>query len=84
MRESEDDQCDGIPVWAEVAVPGDGGTENAEENADASADQSVAHGTVRSQPCGDVATDNAEDNAIGSGKEKWFVGSVFAQGWENV
>jgi hypothetical protein len=46
--------------------------------------QSVAHGTVRSQPCGDVATDNAEDNAIHSGEEKRPVGDVFAQGWENA
>ena len=52
---------------AEVAVPSDDGSEGAEDNADASADQSVAHGTVRSEPGGGVATDDAEDSAISSG-----------------
>ena len=69
---------------AEVAVPGRGGTESGQNNADAPADKSVAHGAVRSQPCSDVATEDAEDNAIGSGKEKRLVGGVFAQAWENA
>ena len=68
----------------EVAVPGDSGTNSAQDNADASTDESVAHGAVRSQPCGDVATDDAENNAIGSGKEQRLVGSVFADRWENT
>jgi hypothetical protein len=38
LGETEDDQRDGIPVRAEVAVPGSGGTESAEENAYASTD----------------------------------------------
>jgi hypothetical protein len=84
LRESKDDQCDGIPVRTEIAVPGDGGTERSEDNADASADESVPHRTVRSQPCGDVATDDAEDNAIGRSKEKRLVGSVFAERWEDL
>jgi len=68
---------------AEVAVPGGDGTNSAQGHADASADESVPHGTVRSQPRGDVATDYAEDNAIGRGKEKRLVGNVFAEWWEN-
>jgi len=65
-------------------VPGGDGTNSAQHNTDASADESVPHGTVRSQPCGDVATDDAEDSAIDRGKEKRLVGSVFAQAWENA
>ena len=84
LRESEKDQCDGIPVRAEVAVPGGGCTESGEDHADASADEGMAHWTARSQPCGDVAADDAEDNAIGSGKEQRFVGGVFAERWENT
>ena len=84
LRESEDDQCDGIPVRTEIAVPGGSGTERSEDNADASADESVPHGTVRSQPCGDVAADDAENNAIGSGEEQRLVRSIFAKRWENA
>ena len=72
-----------MPVRAEVVVPGGDGTNSAQHNTDASADESVPHGTVRSQPCGDVATDDAEDSAIDRGKEKRLVGSVFAERWEN-
>ena len=67
----------------EITVPGDGGTESSEDNADASADKSMPHRTMRSQSCGDVATDDTEDNAIGCSKEKRLVGSVFAERWEN-
>lgn len=69
---------------AEVAIPGNGGTESPQDNADASTDESVAHGVVRSQPCGNVATDDAENNAIGGAKEQGFVGSVFANRRENA
>ena len=68
---------------AEVTVPGDDGTESAQGNADASADESVPHRTVRSQSCCDVAADDAEENAIGRGKEEGLVGSVFAERRKN-
>ena len=84
LRESEDDQRNRIPVRTEVAVPGGGGTESAQDNADASTDESVAHRVARSQPCGDVAADDAENNAIGSGKDQRLVGNVFAKRWENA
>lgn len=76
MRDSEDDQCDGIPVRPEIAVPRHSRTDDAEDNADASADQGVLHGFIRSQPRGYVATDDPEDHAIRSGKQEWFAGSV--------
>jgi len=78
LRKSDDDQCDGVPVRAQVAVPRGDGTESGQNNADASADESVTHGAVGSQPCSDVATDDAEDNSIGRGKEKGLAGSVLA------
>jgi len=84
LRESEDNQRNRIPVGAKVAVPGGGGTETAQDHANASAEERVAHGTVRSQPGGDVATDDAVDSAIGSRKDKRLVGSVFAERWENA
>jgi len=84
LRERQDDQGNGIPVTAKVAVPGGGGTDTPQDNANASPDECVAHGTVRGQPCGDVATDDAEDSSIGSGKEKRLVGNVFAERWENA
>ena len=84
LRESEDDQCDRIPVRAEVAVPSGNGTQSAKDNADTSANESVAHGTVRSQSCRKEATDDAEDNAIASGEEKRFVGCVFSDRRENA
>jgi hypothetical protein len=84
LREGEDDQCDRIPMSAEVAVPSGDGSNGTEDNADATADQRVAHGTVRSKPCGGIATDDAEDSAIGSGEEKRLIGNVLAEGWENA
>jgi len=71
-------------VRAEVTVPGDDGTESAQDHADASADEGVPHRTVRSQPCGDVAADDAEDNAIGRSKDKGPVGGVLAERRENA
>jgi hypothetical protein len=77
--EGQDDQSDGIPVRAEILVPGDGGAENAERLPDEAAEQRVEHGFRRGEARGDVAADDTIDDAIERGEELGTVGGIFTE-----
>jgi len=79
LGQGEQDERDRVPVWSEVLIPGDYGTQNAEEDANASAEERVKHGAIGGEAGGDIAADDAVNDAIESGERERLVGGVLTE-----
>ena len=62
---------------AEAKVPGHGGAEDTEGEAEEASKEGVLHGLVGGEASGEVAANHAEDEAIESGKQECTTGYVY-------
>lgn len=78
MREGQGYEGDGVPVGAEVEVPGGDGSGGGKDEPDGTAEHRVEHGAGRGDAGGEVGSHDAEEGAVSGGEEKRFGGSELA------
>ena len=84
LGECQDNERDGIPTRSKATVPGNGGAEDAEDQANEASDEGMLHGLVGGETSGEVTADNAEDEAIESGEQERTTRCVLAQRGEHT